>query len=139
VAFPGGRIDPGEAPEAAALREAHEEVGIDPAEVELIGRLSRLRTILNPAPITPFVGVLPGRPALHPNPAEVERAFTVPVVELTYPEVFREEVWEFGAGDERSIQFFELVGDTVWGATARMLFELLSILIDTPTGVQHTT
>jgi 8-oxo-dGTP pyrophosphatase MutT (NUDIX family) len=127
VSFPGGRIDPGEEPLAAALREAHEEVGIDPDRVEIIGHLSPLGTVLNPAPIMPFVGVLPGRPALYPNPAEVERAFTVPLVELSDPGVFREEVWELPEG-ERSVMFFELVGDTVWGATARMLFELLSML-----------
>jgi 8-oxo-dGTP pyrophosphatase MutT (NUDIX family) len=132
VSFPGGRIDPGERPEAAALREAYEEVGVDPGQVELIGRLSPLRTVLNPAPITPFVGVLPARPALHPNPAEVERAFTVPLVEMTDPDVFREEVWELPGGDVRAMQFFELIGDTVWGATARMLYELLSILIESP-------
>jgi 8-oxo-dGTP pyrophosphatase MutT (NUDIX family) len=128
VSFPGGRIDPGEEPVRAALREAHEEVGIDPAAVELIGRLSSLRTVLNPAPITPYVGVLPGRPDLRPNPAEVERAFTVPLNELIDPEVFRVEVWTFPDGSEQEMQFFELVGDTVWGATARMLFELLEVV-----------
>ena len=129
VSFPGGRLDPGEAPAAAALREAREEVGLEPATVELIGRLSVLRTVINPAPITPFVGVLPSRPQLRPNPAEVERAFTVPLVELIDPEVHREELWRFPDGTEHSMQFFELIGDTVWGATARMLSELLDVVL----------
>lgn len=129
VSFPGGRLDPGEEPEAAALREAFEEVGMDPVSVELIGRLSDLRTALNPAPITPFVGALRGRPILKPNPAEVERAFTVPLVELVTPGVYREEFWVFPDGRERDMQFFELVGDTVWGATARMLTELLDLIL----------
>jgi 8-oxo-dGTP pyrophosphatase MutT (NUDIX family) len=128
VSFPGGRIEPGEEPVNAALREADEEVGIDPASVEVIGRLSSLRTVLNPAPITPYVGVLPARPDLRPNPAEVERAFTVPLVQLFDPEVCRVEVWTFPDGSDREMEFFELVGDTVWGATARMLFELLQLL-----------
>jgi 8-oxo-dGTP pyrophosphatase MutT (NUDIX family) len=124
VSFPGGRIDRGELPVAAALREAHEEVGLDPASVLVLGELAPLCTFANPAPITPFVGAL----ALHPNPAEVERAFTVPLVELTDPEVYREELWVFPDGLERSVHFFELWGDTVWGATARMLRELLDLV-----------
>jgi 8-oxo-dGTP pyrophosphatase MutT (NUDIX family) len=129
VSFPGGRIDHGEQPLDAALREAHEEVGLDPASVRILGELSQLCTFANPAPITPFVAALPARPALHPNPAEVERAFTVPLVELTDPEVYREEVWAFPDGSERSIHFFELWGDTVWGATARMLRDLLDLVV----------
>ncbi len=125
VSFPGGRLDRGESPTEAALREANEEVGIDPSSVEIIGRLSSLRTVLNPSPITPFVGVAPERPRLVPNPAEVERAFDVPLIELFDPEVYREELWTFPDGTEHPMQFFELIGDTVWGATARMLVELL--------------
>lgn len=129
VSFPGGRLDAGESPTAAALREAREEVGIDPASVEVIGRLSSLRTVVNPSPITPFVAVAPERPLLVPNPAEVERAFDVPLVELLDPEVYREELWTFPDGTEHPMEFFELVGDTVWGATARMLLELLDLSV----------
>lgn len=129
VSFPGGRLDPGEQPLDAALREAREEVGIDPTAVTVLGRLSPLRTVTNPAPITPFVGALPGRPDLVPNPAEVERAFTVALVELTRPDVYREELWTFPDGSERPMHFFELIGDTVWGATARMLVELLDLTL----------
>jgi 8-oxo-dGTP pyrophosphatase MutT (NUDIX family) len=126
VSFPGGRLDPGETALEAALREAHEEVGLDPDTIDVFGRLTTMRTAINPAPIVPFVGALPGRPVLHPNPAEVERAFTVSLAELSDPEVYREELWTFPDGVERPIHFFELIGDTVWGATARMLTELLA-------------
>jgi 8-oxo-dGTP pyrophosphatase MutT (NUDIX family) len=129
VAFPGGRLDRGESASAAALREAQEEVGIDPGTVEIIGRLAALRTVLNPAPITPLVGAVARRPHLVPNPAEVERAFDVPLVELLDPGVYREELWTFPSGEERSMAFFELVGDTVWGATASMLIELLDLTV----------
>lgn len=129
VSFPGGRIDGGETPVQAALREAREEVGIDPASVVIIGQLTQMRTVINPAPITPFVGVLPRRPVLRPSPSEVERAFTVPLIELIDPDVYREELWIFPDGSERKMEFFELIGDTVWGATAHMLYELLEVLL----------
>lgn len=125
VAFPGGRLEPGESPLEGARREALEEVGLDPALVTAVGRLAPLTTSLNPAPITPIVATLPGRPSLVPNPAEVDRVFTVPIVELLADGVYHSEVWAWPDGEGRQIQFFDLVGDTVWGATARMLSDLL--------------
>jgi len=131
VSFPGGRLEAGEDLAAAALREAHEEVGIDPSTVEVIGRLSPLWTAIEPAPIQPFVGVLATPPALRPNPTEVERAFTVPLAELFAPGVGTEELWPLPGDEARPIHLFALVGDTVWGATARMLRELMERLWNT--------
>jgi 8-oxo-dGTP pyrophosphatase MutT (NUDIX family) len=127
VAFPGGGVEPGEEPVAAALREAHEELGIDPSAVEIIGELDHLATVSSRFVIAPFVGALAGRPELRPNPAEIERAFDVPLRELFSEEVYREEIWDLPWG-EREVTFFELVGDTVWGATARILRQLLAVL-----------
>ena len=125
VSFPGGRMDHGETPEQTALREAHEEVGIDPDSVEVVGRLASLSTWARPSRIVPVVGVLPGAPELVPNPAEVDRAFSVRIAELFADGVGHEERWSLGELTDRPMYFFALAGDTVWGATARILRDLL--------------
>ena len=132
VSFPGGRTDPGETAVAAAVREAFEEVGVDPASVEPLGELDHLTTVTRRAYIVPVVGLLPGPPELHVNTAEVDAALLVPLAELLLPEVFREERW--GSGEwARPVYFFELMGDTVWGATAALLRQLLARVL----GVDH--
>jgi 8-oxo-dGTP pyrophosphatase MutT (NUDIX family) len=128
VSFPGGRLDEGEDALSAALREAAEEVGIDPSTVDIVGELSPLATVGSRSAITPFVGVLPARPALRPNPDEVELAFDVALAELMGDGVFREERWQWADQDDRPMYFFELPDDIVWGATARMLYELLELV-----------
>lgn len=130
VSFPGGGQDEGEDLRDTARREACEEVGLDPSLVELIGELDHLSTITSNSFIVPYVAVLPGRPALAPNPGEVDAVLHVALSELLAPEVFREERWDI-FGTERSMWFFELVGDTVWGATAAMLRQLLGFVTGT--------
>jgi 8-oxo-dGTP pyrophosphatase MutT (NUDIX family) len=126
VSFPGGAVEPGEALVAAALREANEEVGLDPATVELIGTLDRLTTVSSRARITPFVGVLEQRPVLVGNPSEVERVFDVALTDLMAQGVHSSEHWgHHPGGPEVELHFFALPGDIVWGATARVLTDLL--------------
>ncbi len=138
VAFPGGRVEPGESLVGAALREAEEEVGLDPASVEVVGCLSRLFTISRRAGIHPVVGVLPGRPSLARNPAEVERVFDVALGEFMAEGAFHEEVWTLSGAaaglvdleeGDHPVYFFEVAGETVWGATAKVLHELLCLVI----------
>ena len=126
VSFPGGRIDPGETPVQGALREAWEEVGLDPATVEIIGELDHLYTVVSRSRIVPVVGRLPGRPDLRPATLEVDRILTVPLTELADDETYHAEVWG-GPRFEHAIHFFTLDDETVWGATARMLVQLLEV------------
>jgi len=140
VSFPGGRLDAGETPEAGALREAVEEVGLDALAVEVVGRLTPLVTFSSSASITPIVGLLRGPPRLVPNPHEVEHVFDVSLAELAADDVFREERWvvpgrlmpvaDPAEDGSFPVWFFELPHDTVWGATARMLVELLRLVLD---------
>jgi 8-oxo-dGTP pyrophosphatase MutT (NUDIX family) len=129
VSFPGGRLDDSETPEAAALREAREEVGLDPAQVQLLGRLSSLSTFSSGTAITPVLGVLARRPVLSANPHEVDRVFDVSLSELCADRVFHEERWYTAARGGFVVWFFELADDTVWGATARVLVELLRLTL----------
>lgn len=128
VSFPGGVRDDGDDTLwATALRESREEIGLDTDKVHAIGELDRFVTVGSHSLVHPFVGVLPARPHdLVPEPAEVASILHVPLSELLLDEVFREEIWPIG-GRERPITFFELHGDTVWGATAAMLRQLLAI------------
>lgn len=132
VSFPGGRrddIDP--SLWHTALREAHEEIGLDPALPRCIGELDRFVTVSSVSLVQPIVGVLPERPGdLVASPDEVEAILHVPVSELLRDDVFREERWPIGE-HYRPITFFELIGDTVWGATAAMIRQLLSIGLGT--------
>ena len=133
ISFPGGRVDANETFEAAALREAHEEVALDPSVVEVRGRLDPISTMASRSYIVPVVATLERNPSLQPAAGEVDRIMWVPLAELTRSDTFREEVWQFD-GDPRSIFFFELDDETIWGATARILHQLLRVAlgIDSP-------
>jgi 8-oxo-dGTP pyrophosphatase MutT (NUDIX family) len=131
VSFPGGRQEDHDRDlVATALREAHEEIRLVPDTVEIVGRLDRLSTFTSQSMVHPFVGVLPGRPeGLVADPGEVEHILHVLLTDLLDPEAFHEEIWRFPDGNDRSLTFFEIVGDTIWGATARMLRQLLNVAL----------
>ena len=131
MSFPGGRVDADEGLIEAARREAWEEVGVDPSSVTVVGRLSPLSTFVSRSFIVPVVGVLSSHPVLTLHEVEVDRAMWVPLVELVRADTFSWEWWDFtGLPDsqERAMFFFRLDDETVWGATARMLHELLCIV-----------
>jgi 8-oxo-dGTP pyrophosphatase MutT (NUDIX family) len=128
VSFPGGRMDPGETPLQTALREAHEEVALDPSVPHVLGELDHLSTVASRSRIVPIVASLPGRPEVHPSNSEVARVLFVPLADLLTPGTYREELWGSPPLD-RSITFFELDDETIWGATAHMLAQLLGLAL----------
>lgn len=128
MSFPGGRLEAGDATLlAAATREAGEEVGLDPAVVDVIGQLDDQPTGVSGYVITPFVAEVPGDYPWRPAEVEVARVVELPLSALTRPGVRRTEEWRFGRGTV-PMTFYEVDGATVWGATARILRVLLARL-----------
>jgi len=130
VSFPGGRFDEADGTLlTTALREAHEEIGLAPTDVDIVGELAPIATYTSRIMINSYVGLLAGRPtALVPNPHEVELVLTLPVRELMAPTTFREEIWTRPGRGTLAMPFFEVVGDTIWGATGQFVFQLLALL-----------
>lgn len=122
VAFPGGRIDEGEQPIEAAIREAHEEIGLDPAVVEVVGAIEPYRTITGFV-VTPVVATIPPDLALDPHEREVADVFEVPLAFVLDPANHAERTALF-RGRER--HYYEIMwGDRrIWGATAAMIINL---------------
>jgi 8-oxo-dGTP pyrophosphatase MutT (NUDIX family) len=127
VSFPGGSIDPGDAsPAEAALREAHEEVGLDPGGVEVIGELDTFPTYVSGFVVTPIVGWLARPPELRPNPAEVSEVLIVPIAGLS--DAVRRDPGFVHRGRALPTEAWVWDGHVIWGVTARIVRGFLKLL-----------
>lgn len=131
VSLPGGRVDAGETFEQAALREAQEEIGVDPAAVEILGRLTPLHIPVSGFILHPIVGFTAVRPVFQRAEWEVARIIEAPISQLSDPaSVKRETRTRLVKGETIPIEvpYFDIDGEKVWGATAMVLAEFCAIL-----------
>jgi 8-oxo-dGTP pyrophosphatase MutT (NUDIX family) len=126
VSFPGGACDEGETtPEQTALREAEEEIGLNPGDVKVLGRLTNMITITY-FRVTPVVGVIKWPAVFRVGEHEVARIFTIPLGWLANPS----NRWQFDRpGTNLSlIAYHPYDGELLWGATARITVDFLNVL-----------
>lgn len=131
VSLPGGGVEQGETFEAAALREAEEEIGIDREAVEILGRLTSLHIPVSGFLLHPIVGFTAMRPAFQRAEWEVARIIEAPVSVLSDPAVMKRETRTRtvnGVSIDVDVPYFDIDGEKVWGATAMVLAEFSAIV-----------
>jgi 8-oxo-dGTP pyrophosphatase MutT (NUDIX family) len=129
ISFPGGQRENGEALRETALREAQEEVNLDPMRVDVLGALTPLYIPPSNFCVHPFVGAAFEPPGLRPTDEEVGTILRVPLSDLLAPSALQREIWTLH-GQSVEVPFFNVQGHKVWGATAMMLAEFLALCAD---------
>lgn len=127
ISLPGGSQENGESLQQTALRETQEEIGVQAAEIEVMGRLSPLYVPPSNFCVHPFVGYMPRRPDFCIEIVEVAELIEAPLAALLDPATLREEDREVRGGIWR-VPFYQFGSHQVWGATAMILAELATIL-----------
>jgi 8-oxo-dGTP pyrophosphatase MutT (NUDIX family) len=129
VSLPGGATDPGETLAQAALREASEEIGVEPAAVHVLGELTPVHVLVSGFTLHPVVGVMRERPTLVAAPGEVDEILEVSLEDLRDASRIRRGT-RIREGIAVEYPYFDLLGHQVWGATAMVLGEFICLLED---------
>lgn len=127
LSCPGGRSEQEETEIQTALREAQEEIGINPNDVRIAGKLSKLYVSHSKSYVTPVIGFLDYTPKLNLNPAEVEEAFSVELDSLVDKKNLTVEDWDLRDQDTYRVPYWDVHRVPLWGATAMMLSEFLEL------------
>jgi 8-oxo-dGTP pyrophosphatase MutT (NUDIX family) len=131
VSFPGGARDPEDSTTLhTALRELREELGVAPEAVDVLGMLDEIPTT-SEFRVVPYVGLLNPSVELHPDAGEIAEVLELPVSDLLVPGLRRTEK-RFYRGAERDVYFYDVGRHTIWGATARILSNLLAVISALP-------
>jgi 8-oxo-dGTP pyrophosphatase MutT (NUDIX family) len=129
ISLPGGATDPGETLAQAALREAREEIGVDPRRVRVLGELTPVHVLVSGFTLHPVVGVTDERPVFRPADEEVEKLIEVSIDTLRDASAIRRGT-RIREGVAVEYPYFDLLGGQVWGATAMVLGEFITLLED---------
>jgi 8-oxo-dGTP pyrophosphatase MutT (NUDIX family) len=128
ISFPGGKIEPfDKSPLHAALREANEEIGIIQEQVEIIGPITEVFVLASNFLVYPFVGYMQERPNFIPDHREVEAIIEVPLHHFMNSAIIGEKEMHTKAGFFLKAPYYDVNGKALWGATAMMISEIITI------------
>ncbi|MBI2934708.1 MAG: CoA pyrophosphatase [Chloroflexi bacterium] len=128
ICFPGGCCEGGETKCSTALRESFEEIGLRPGDVDILGELDDIRTVTSNFVISPFVGMTRHPYQFSPSAIEIDEILELPLDDLRDPVNWKVEWRTMDDGTSGEVFFVEVNGSVVWGATAKILKQLVDIL-----------
>ena len=128
ISFPGGRLEPGESTQQAAIRETEEEIGIHESKIELFGQLTSVYIPPSDFTVTPYVGVIRGEPNFKRCHREVEQIVRAPLNQLMEPKALTSGTVTRSNGETLKVPCYRIGGHQIWGATAIMVGELVERL-----------
>ncbi len=131
ISFPGGRFEKEDGSlEHTALRETHEEIGIDPKQIEVVGKLTDLYIPPSNHLVSPFIGVMQHTPSFNPDPVEVDEVIPLALSDFLSKECIRELPIKLADGSRLQTPCYLISGLVIWGATAMMISEFMQLIED---------